>query len=107
MGKRELTNNPRKRGAPFGNRNAWKHGERSAQAELERKLSFARGKALALIGAKLGMFERQHRIRPLRSDQRSLIWRHDPELAELLWLVPVFDSRIRLGARTDSLREKG
>jgi len=89
MGKRGLTNNSRKRGASFGNKNAWKHGERSAQAELERKLSLARGKALALMGFKLGMFKRKPRVRPLRTDQRSLIWRHDPELAQLLWLVPV------------------
>jgi hypothetical protein len=38
---------PRKRGAPKGNRNAWKHGERSAAAKAERE------SARAVRGARL------------------------------------------------------
>lgn len=33
---------PRKRGAPKGNRNAWKHGKRSAAAKAERQAARAR-----------------------------------------------------------------
>jgi len=55
---------------------------------MDRKLSVARIKALSLLGDQLGMFGRKRRVAALRSDQRSLIWRHDPELAEMLWLVP-------------------
>jgi hypothetical protein len=88
MCRQKPTNNSRRRGAPCGNRNAWKHGERSAQAELQRQLSVATVKALALLGHQLRMFAGNRRVAALRSDQRILIWRHDPELAELLWLVP-------------------
>ncbi|MBV9572362.1 MAG: hypothetical protein JO056_14070 [Alphaproteobacteria bacterium] len=43
----EETNAPRKRGAPKGNRNAWKHGARSAAAKAER--AAIRGRRVASL----------------------------------------------------------
>ncbi len=90
MGKPRLTNKRRERGAQLGNRNAWKHGQRSAQAELDRKLSVARVRALVLLADALGMFDKKPRTLPLRDRERRLIFRHDPELSELLWLLPSY-----------------
>ena len=50
-------NQPRRGpGAPLGNQNALRHGRRSAQAVLSRKLGRARLKALAHMGLATGMF---------------------------------------------------
>ena len=50
-----LTNQKAKRGAPFGNENAWKHGRFSAARLAAFKASTLRLRALGLIAAALGL----------------------------------------------------
>ena len=45
----------RKRGAPFGNENAWKHGRYSAARIAAHKASVMRVRGLGLIASALGM----------------------------------------------------
>lgn len=84
--KSEMTDQPRRRGAQPGNQNAYRHGRRSAQAILARKLGRARLKAAAKIGLAIGMFHPRHlpKPRPLRPDQLRLLRDQDPELAACL-----------------------
>jgi hypothetical protein len=60
----------RRRGAPLGNRRAWRHGRRSAAAIEKRKAGAASRKAAGLVLVKLGLLgPYRHRPRPLRHDQ--------------------------------------
>ncbi len=69
-------------GAQPRNRNAWKHGKRSAEALLKRKLARAELKAMAFIGLAIGIFPKSAvRNRPLRADQLALLRRHRPLIA--------------------------
>ena len=87
--KREMTNESRARGAQPGNQNAYKHGRRSAQAILARKLSRARLKGAIHLGLACSLFNPscQPRPRPMRPDQLRLLRAYDPELAALLTAV--------------------
>lgn len=72
-----------------GNKNAWRHGERSAVATIRRRLSTARIKALAHVMHRHGMLPADNelfrfRVRPVRRDQLDLLRRLDPELAAVL-----------------------
>jgi hypothetical protein len=83
-----LTNNQPRRGPgpPLGNQNAFRHGRRSAQAVLSRKLGRARLKGLAHMGLATWMFLKGFlpNPRPIRSDQIALLQSHDPEIAAYL-----------------------
>ena len=63
----------RKRGAPFGNENAWKHGRYSAARIAAHKASVMRVRGLGLIASALGMAPvRNRRLLPeqwLQMDQ--------------------------------------
>jgi hypothetical protein len=60
----------RRRGAPLGNRRAWRHGRRSAGAIEKRKAGAAARKAAGLILARLALLgDYRHRPRPIRPDQ--------------------------------------
>lgn len=76
----------RKRGAQPGNRNAQRHGRRSAAAITARKLSTARLKALAHVAHAYDLLKTDDRFRisPIRPDQWDLLWLHDPQLTLLL-----------------------
>ena len=83
-----MTNNQPRRGPgpPLGNQNAFRHGRRSAQAVLSRKLGRARLKGLAHMGLATGMFHKGclPNPRPIRSDQITLLQTYDPEIAAYL-----------------------
>lgn len=76
----------RRRGAQPGNRNALRHGRRSAAAIVTGKLSTARVKALAHAAKALGMLceVRRHRVALLRADQIEMLRRFDGELLDLV-----------------------
>lgn len=63
----------RKRGAPFGNKNAWKHGRYSAARLAAHKASLMRVRGLGLIASALGLAPvRNRRLLPeqwLQMDQ--------------------------------------
>ena len=72
----------RRPGGQPGNTNAWKHGRRSRNAELFRKLTCARLKLAAHILQAHAEVEGQHfpsHARPMRQDQLDLLKREDPE----------------------------
>ncbi len=52
-------------GAPKGNRNAWKHGDRSAEAEEQLKIITANSRILRL----LGKVRRGVKLRPDEMDE--------------------------------------
>ena len=85
----KMTNQSRRRGAQPGNQNAVKHGRRSAQAILGRKLSRARLKAAAHLGLACGLFNPSclPKPRPMRMDQMRLLRAYDPELAASLTAI--------------------
>lgn len=76
-------------GPPLGNQNAFRHGRRSAQAVLSRKLGRARLKGLAHMGLATGMFHKGclPNPRPIRSDQIALLQTYDQGLWGLLVTV--------------------
>jgi hypothetical protein len=75
------TDKPR-RGAQPGNRLAWRHGRRSADAVLRRKAGAASRKAAAAILVQLGQLGQYRcRPRPIRVDQLQHL---DPVGLELL-----------------------
>jgi hypothetical protein len=82
----KMTDKPRRpRGAPLGNRNALKHGRRSAAAVRTRKLRCASLKAIAHVGIAVGLYGGfKVRPRPLRADQLELLAEADPVLCLLL-----------------------
>ena len=57
------------RGAPLGNQNARKHGDRSAVAIEARRRRNALMKAVGLLLANQGMLTHRCRCKPLRDDQ--------------------------------------
>lgn len=57
------------RGAPVGNRNALKHGRRTAAAIEDRKRRNAQMKAAGLLLANQGMLTHRCKCRPVRPDQ--------------------------------------
>ena len=70
------SNQPRRGpGPPLGNQNAFRHGRRSAQAVLSRKLGRAKLKGLAHMGLATGMFHKGclPNPRPIRRDQIKLL----------------------------------
>ena len=81
-----MPNQSRRRGAQPDNQNALRHGRRSAQAILARKLRVARFKGTIHLGLALGMFNISclPKPRPMRPDQLRLLRAYDPELAECL-----------------------
>ena len=86
-----MTNNQTRRGPgpPLGNQNAVRHGRRSAQAVLSRKLGRARLKGLAHMGLATGMFHKGclPNPRPIRRDQITLLKTYDQGLWGLLVTV--------------------
>jgi hypothetical protein len=90
----------RRPGGQPGNTNAWKHGRRSRDAELSRKLTCARLKLAAHILRAHAEAEGrpfQSHARPMRRDQLELLKREDPEgwslvqargLASRCWIRP-------------------
>lgn len=80
LGTLKMTNNLRRVGAPLGNRNALMHGRRTAHAELQRRISLARLKALMILGNSVEMFDPAPKPRPLRLDQLALLRALSPEL---------------------------
>ena len=83
-----MPNDPPRRGPPLGNRNALKHGRRTAEAIKNRKLRVARMKACAIAGGAIGMFVGKIRRRPIRHDQLELLQMHEPLLARFLAAAP-------------------
>jgi len=77
-----MANKRRQRGAQPGNRNAWKHGQYSAQVKLSRKLTAARLKALVHVGNSIDLFGKKYKpcVRAMRRDQLELLLEHDPQL---------------------------
>ncbi len=72
----------RRPGGQPGNTNAWKHGRRSRDAEVSRKLTCARLKLAAHIlqaHAEAEGRSFQSHARPMRQDQMDLLKRDDPE----------------------------
>jgi hypothetical protein len=83
--KRQTTGNA---GGLQGNRNALKHGRRSAAAILKRRVARAELKALAFIGLSAGIFSASGvRHRPLREDQIALLRMYRPQALRLLSAV--------------------
>jgi hypothetical protein len=76
-------------GPPLGNQNAFRHGRRSAQAVLSRKLGRAKLKGLAHMGLATGMFHKGSlpNPRPIRSDQIALLQTYEQGLWGLLVTV--------------------
>jgi len=66
-----------RRGAEMGNRRAWKHGRRSAAAQLRRRETQATLKLVRHLLAAAGMSSRC-RPRPVRPDQVALLATVDP-----------------------------
>lgn len=86
-GCRRASNDRRKPGGQPGNRNAWKHGRRTAEAQRKRKLAHAGLKALQHLLNAQGMVPRSEgriRPRPIRADQMALLIEAEPELAALV-----------------------
>ena len=83
--KRAKRQTTRSAGGQPGNRNAWRHGRRSAAAVLKRRIARAELKAVALIGLAADMFAGSAlRHRPLREDQIALLRLHRPMLIRRL-----------------------
>jgi len=93
------TTPPRRPGGQFGNRNAWKHGTRSAQAILRQRVIRAELKALARIAVALELLAKPEvRQRGITALQVSLLKIHRPELAGYLdWALLCRPSRRNSG----------
>jgi hypothetical protein len=84
----------RPRGGQPGNRNAWKHGQRSRHRVRLRAQLRAQLKVLASIGEAHGAFGKSRvRNRPLRQDQFELLMK-DPEFRP--WVSALFAQSHRL-----------
>ena len=84
---RGASNDRRKPGGQPGNRNALKHGRRTAEARRRQKLAHASLKALQHLLNSQGMVPRSEgriRPRPLRQDQMALLIEAEPELAAMV-----------------------
>jgi hypothetical protein len=75
-----LNEQRRKRGAPLGNRNAWRHGKYAAARLAAHKASVMRVRGLGLIASALGLAP--VRNRPLLPEQWLQV---DQELRLLAW----------------------
>jgi len=92
-GCRRASNDRRKPGGQPGNKNALKHGRRTAEAQRKRKLAHAGLKALQHLLNAQGMVPRSEgriRPRPLRADQMALLIKAEPELAALVQAAGVY-----------------
>ena len=84
---RRASNDQRRPGGQPGNRNALKHGRRTAEARRRQKLAHASLKALQHLLNSQGMVHRAEgrlRPRPLRPDQMALLIEEEPELAAMV-----------------------
>ena len=84
---RRASNDRRKPGGQPGNKNAWKHGRRTAEAQRQRKLTHSRLKVLQHLLNSQGMVPRSEgriRPRPIRADQMNLLLEAEPQLAALV-----------------------
>ena len=90
---RRASNDRRKPGGQPGNRNAVKHGRRTAEALRKRKLAHATLKAVQHLLVAEGMVPRSEgriRPRPLRPDQMRLLIETEPELAAMVRAAGVY-----------------
>ena len=90
---RRASNDRRKPGGQPGNRNAVKHGRRTAEAQRQRKLTHSRLKVLQHLLNSQGMVPRSEgrlRPRPLRQDQMALLMEAEPELAAMVRAAGVY-----------------
>jgi hypothetical protein len=90
---RRAANDRRKPGGQPGNRNAVKHGRRTAEAQRQRKLTHSRLKVLQHLLNSQGMVPRSEgrlRPRPLRQDQMALLMEAEPELAAMVRAAGVY-----------------
>jgi hypothetical protein len=86
----KTTNNRQRVGAPLGNRNALVHGRRTSHAELQRRLTCARLKAITILGNSISIFDPAPRPRPLRPDQLELLREFQPGMYDhLMAITPV------------------
>jgi hypothetical protein len=97
---RRASNDRRKPGGQPGNRNAWKHGRRTAEAQRKRKLAHAGLKALQHLLNAQGMVPRSDgriRPRPIRADQMNLLLEAEPQLATLVRAAGLYLPDLVLG----------
>ena len=90
---RWASNDRRKPGAQPGNKNALKHGQRTAKARRRQKLAHASLKALQHLLNSQGMVPRSEgriRPRPIRTDQMALLIEAEPELAAMVRAVGAY-----------------
>lgn len=90
---RRASNDRRKPGGQPGNKNAVKHGRRTAEAQRKRRLAHAGLKALQHLMNAQGMVsgsEGRIRPRPIRPDQMNLLLEAEPELAALVQAAGVY-----------------
>ena len=90
---RRASNDRRKPGGQPGNRNAVKHGRRTAEAQRKRKLAHASLKVLQHLLNAQGMVPRSEgriRPRPIRADQMHLLLEAEPQLAALVRAAGVY-----------------
>ncbi len=90
---RRAANDRRKPGGQPGNRNALKHGRRTAEAQRKRKLTHSRLKVLQHLLNSQGMVPRSEgriRPRPIRPDQMNLLLEAEPQLAALVRATGVY-----------------
>jgi hypothetical protein len=80
--------NQKRRGAPFGNRRAWKHGRRSAEAVLRRRETRAVLKLAAHLLRACTSLERL-RPRPVRADQWAILAERHPDSIDIAVSVGV------------------
>lgn len=87
------SNDRRKPGGQPGNKNALKHGRRTAEARRRQKLAHASLKALQHLLNSQGMVPRSEgriRPRPIRSDQMDLLIEAEPQLAAMVRAAGVY-----------------
>lgn len=90
---RRAANDRRKPGGQAGNKNAVKHGQRTADAQRKRKLAHASLKALQHLLNAQGMVPRSEgriRPRPIRHDQMALLMEAEPQLAAMVRAAGVY-----------------
>jgi hypothetical protein len=98
---RRASNDRRKPGGQPGNKNALKHGRRTAEARRRQKLAHASLKALQHLLNSQGMVPRSEgriRPRPLRQDQMALLIEAEPELAALVRAAGLYLPDLVLGS---------
>jgi hypothetical protein len=99
---RGASNDKRKPGGQPGNRNALKHGRRTAKARRRQKLAHASLKALQHLLNAQGMVPRSEgriRPRPIRSDQMDLLIDAEPELAAMVRAAGAYLPDLSTGRR--------